>query len=134
MSGGYIADSVGLGSTAVGASATDTPVSKAFIVSAYGGTRGIRLEVQVSAATSAAAITAKLQHAVTKDGTWNDVGGTASVTVPTTAASTFYSIILNACDATDSPLFPLRPNGRVVVTTGAGDSVTVTDVRVIQEM
>lgn len=132
MSGGYIAEQMGLGSTAVAASTTNAPISKVFPISATGGNTGIRIEVLVSTATSAAAITAKLQHAVSQSDpiAWSDV---ASVAVPTTASSTYYSIILNACDATDSPLFPLRPNGRVVVTTGVGDSVTVTDVRVIQE-
>lgn len=133
MSGGYTAEDMAIASsTTVGASQTNSAISKPFVITAYGATKAIRVEVLVSAVTVAVGVTAKLQHAVKRDGdtaTWADVaGGSAALTT-----TGYASIILNACDSTDSPAFPLRPNGRVVVTTGAGDSVTVTEVQVIQE-
>lgn len=133
MNGGYESRKV-LASGApqtVGASATDQPISAEFKISAAGSCR-IRIDLIASALTVGAGVTAKLQHAtfVNADGTatWTDTK-TASLT--TTGLATI-TVLVEV--AGDQGFCPLRPNGRVVLTTGAGSSATISDIRVMQEV
>ncbi len=124
---------LGGASQTVGASATDTPVSAPFNITARSSLEGLRVDLAVSSATATTGITAKLQHSYDGGTTWDDVDATiAKVAVTTTASALRFSIPLNARDSTDSPVFPLRPLGRVVVSSGLSDTVTITDVRVTQ--
>jgi hypothetical protein len=118
----------------VSASTTAT-VSNPFVITSAGATRGLRVDILVDVATAAAGITAKLQHAVTETATnYADVDAVQSrVSITTVASPTWFSILLSAADPDDGPVLPLRPHGRVVVTTGVGDSVTISDIRVTQE-
>lgn len=114
-----------VGGNTVGASATNTVVSKAFPITAGGATHMV-LKIKASAATVAAGITAKLQTAIGDD--WVD-----SKTVAITAAGNFY-IKLNIEVSGDQTYLPLLNKGQIVITTGAGDSVTITEVDVLQDL
>ncbi len=111
--------------TVYGASITNTPITKEYNISA-GGALNCVLKIKVSAATVAVGITAKLQTAIGDD--WVD-----SKTVAVTAAGSFY-IKLQTTLAGDQAFLPLLGKGRVVLTTGAGDSATVTSVELLQEL
>jgi peptidoglycan hydrolase-like protein with peptidoglycan-binding domain len=119
-------------SQAVAASQTNQVVSDVFALTAEGATRGLRIDIHVSAITVAAAITAQLQHAVDADSDFAAPDNSVSKVSLTGATAAWFSIPLSATDADDDALFPLRPIARIVVTTGAGDSVTIDDIRVSQ--
>jgi hypothetical protein len=106
----------------VPASQTNLVVSNDFPITAGGATRGFCLKLKVSAVTVAAAITAKLQTAIGDD--WVD-----SKTVTVTADGSFYIKIL-----ADNTYMPLLNKGRLVITTGAGDTATIDSVEVLQEL
>lgn len=115
----------GNGGTSLGASVSNSPVSKEFPVTA-GGAIHMAIKIVASAATVAAGITAKLQTAIGSD--WVD-----SKTVAVTAAGNFY-IKLNVEVAGDQTFLPLLNKGRIVITSGAGDSVTISEVDVLQDI
>lgn len=112
--------------TVYGATLTDTPISLPYPITA-GGALNCVLKIKTSAATVATGITAKLQTGL--GGDWVD-----SKTVAITAGAGKFYIKLQAPVAGDQAFLPLLGAGRVVVTTGAGDSVTVTSVEVLQEL
>lgn len=114
-----------VGGTPVGASATNTPVSKEFPITA-GGALNMAIKIVASAATVAVGITAKLQTAV--GGDWVD-----SKTVAIVSTAPAY-IKLNVEVTADQTFLPLLNKGRVVITTGAGDSVTISEVDVLQNI
>lgn len=111
----------------VGASAQNTVLGKEFGVS--DGER-IRIDLIASALTVGAGITAKLQVSPGVDSTgakiWVD-SKTAAMTA--TGAST---ITLQPEVTGDQTYLPLPDTARVVVTTGAGSSVTVIHINVLQ--
>lgn len=92
-----------------------------------GGSLNMVIKIKVSAATVAGSITAKLQTAEGDD--WQD-----SKTVALTAPGVFY-IKLQTSVTADQPFLPLLNKGRLVVTTtNAGDSVTISEVALLQEL
>jgi hypothetical protein len=109
----------------VGASATNQAITKSFAVSDQ-DSRTISIDIKYSTATVATGITAKLQSSFDNGTTWID-----SATVAITAGSnTYKSIVLDIAKAADQTYLPLRPLARVVVSSGAGDSATITSVMV----
>lgn len=110
----------------IAASQTNQVISKEFPISA-GGSKNIVIKIKVSAATVAAAITAKLQTAL--NGDWVD-----SKTVSITAGANDFYIKLNVQTAGDQTYLPLLNKGRLVITTGAGDSATLGAISVLQEL
>lgn len=113
---------------AVAESLTNQVVSQIFPIS-YMGSKNIRVKVKVSAITVAAAIDFKLQHiddAVS--GTWLSQSKSA---VSLTATGDKY-LTFNVEVAGDQADLPLMPHGRIVVTTGAGDSVSISSIKVMQ--
>lgn len=109
----------------VGASATNTVVSKEWPVTA-GGALYCAIKITVSAVTVGTAITAKLQTAIGSD--WVD-----SKTATISGNGSVY-IKLQTTDTDDQDFLPLLNKGRVVITTGSGDTVTVSAVNVLQEL
>jgi hypothetical protein len=106
----------------VGASQTNVAISDTFGLSALDGEQ-LSIDIIHTAATVAAAITVKLQTSPNGGVTWID-----SKTASTTNSSTRTSIEIVAARAADQTFLPLRSLARVVVTTGAGDSLPVTGV------
>jgi hypothetical protein len=109
----------------VGASATNTPISSTFTITA-GGSTSMVLAISASAVTAGAGITAKLR---TRIGPQVAVD---SKTVAITANGIVY-IKLNVSIAADQTYLPLLSIGELVVTTGAGSAVTIDAAWVIQE-
>lgn len=112
-------------SLAYGASLTNQPVTKEYRISA-GGALNCVLKVVASSTTVSTGITAKLQTALGSD--WVD-----AKTVTISGNGAFY-IKLQAAVAGDQAYLPLLNRGRVVLTTGAGDAVTIDSVDVLQEL
>lgn len=126
MSNGYSASDVTLApGSVVGASATNTAITREYPITA-GGSIHHAIVIDVTAVTVSTAITAKLQTAV--GNTWQD-----SKTVSISATGRFY-IKLNAETSGDQTYLPLLGKGRVVLTTGSGDTATITAVNVLQEL
>lgn len=109
----------------IGASATNTAVTKEYPITAGGSIHHV-IAIDVTTVTVAAGITAKLQTAI--NDIWVD-SKTAAITV----AGRVY-IKLNVEVAGDQTYLPLLNKGRVVISTGAGDAVTVTAVNILQEL
>lgn len=114
------------GAQVIGASATNTPITCEFPITAGGATTGFVVKAVFSGVTVAAGITAKLQTAIGSD--WVD-----SKTVAVSATGNFYIKLLPTV-AGDQTFLPLLNKGRVVLTTGAGDTAAVTSVEVLQEL
>lgn len=116
-------------SQAVTASQTAKVVSNVFRITAQDSLNFL-CRVKAASTTVAAAITAKLQESW--DGTnWEAVGNRAQVSI--TADGTF-EISLVATDTSDAAQLPLWPQARVVIDTGAGDAVTITEVWVTKRL
>lgn len=123
---GYSPENYKLGNIGVvGAAQTDLAITKEFPITAW-GSRYLVVAVKCSAVTVAVAITAKLQTGV--DGNFFD-----SKPVSVTADGTFFIKFLPE-RAVDQTYLPLLSRGRVVITTGAGDTATIDTVNVIQEL
>lgn len=109
----------------VGASATNTPISLVFPISA-GGAR--MMAVSVTTSTTVGTVTAKLQTAMY--GTeWED---RKTVTLTAGAGDVFYITLLDTL-AGDQTFLPLFDKCQVVVTTAAASSVIVSKVYELQE-
>lgn len=108
----------------LGASETDTPVSRTFALSASAATEALVMAVTVSDVTVTTAITLKLQTTLSEIGWVN--AKTASIT-----ADGVVMLTLHAEKAGDQTYFPLLNNARLVISTGAGDAVTVDKVEVL---
>lgn len=119
---GWAPKSVGI-VQAVTANQTNLAISREFPITAS-GSRNLVVAIKTSATTVAAAITAKLQTAV--NGTYQD-----SKTVSVTGNGYFF-IKLNVEVAGDQTYLPLLNSGKVVITTGAGDAVTIDSVDILQ--
>lgn len=107
---------------------TDSPISlEGWPITAGGATTGFVAKVKVSGVTIVGGITAKLQTAIGDD--WQD-----SKTVSVTATGIFYIKLLPTV-AGDQAFLPLLNKGRIVVTTtNAGDTFTVDEVQILQEL
>lgn len=127
MANGWSADSLlsSANPVTVGASQTNSPLSKEYAVTASGALHHV-VAIDVSAATVTTGITAKLQSAI--GSTWQD-----AKTVAITTTGRVY-IKLNIEVSGDQTYLPLLNKARVVVSTGSGDSVTVSAVWVLQEL
>lgn len=125
MPNGYAPQEIGITSKVVGASLTNEPISREFHVTAN-GSLNLVVKLKVAAVTVGAGITAKLQTAI--DGDWVD-----AKTVAVTATGDFY-IKLQAAVAGDQAFLPLLSAGRLVLTTGAGSTATVTSVNVLEDL
>jgi hypothetical protein len=98
-----------------------------------GGAKNLRVDLQVSGVTVVGSITAKLQMATTDADTYADLAG-ANASVAITADG-YFSLRQNIEVAADQPNMPLKKMVRVViVTTNAGDEVTVDHAYVLQEL
>lgn len=129
MSKRHIAEEMVLSpNIAVGASATNTVVSQVFRIW-DSGRRNLRIKVTAASGTYATGITAKLQHSSGLSDTF--ITTTKSVTI--SANGDFY-LTLNVEVAGDQAEMPLMPLGRVAITTGAGDAVTITSCKIMQGM
>jgi len=131
---GYIPQDVLLNKTAqvVGASATDQVVSKEFRISANGA-KFLVVDLVVSAITVSAGIDFELQTTAGVDHLGNEkwiATGKAAVALTAVGMKT---LSFNNGLAADAAFLPLRPKARVVVTSGAGDTVTVANVFISQE-
>lgn len=111
------------GIAAIGASQTDSPISKKFPITA-GGSKNLVICITVGAASGT--VTAKLRSSL-GSGTPVD-----SKTVSITGAGDFF-IKLNSDLLADQTYLPLLSLGDVVVTTGGASSVTVTSVQTLME-
>lgn len=103
-----------------------TAISEPFNITGRGRER-CRFSVQVSAATVAVAITITLQHSPDGGTTW-----VSTKTASMSSGAGFTHITLNPEVAADQSHLPLLPLARLCITTGAGDSCTLTAVRVYQ--
>lgn len=111
--------------TVVGASATDSPISKTFTITS-GGSTSMVVAVKASGVTVGAGITAKLR---------TGIGNNTAVDSKTVSitANGIALIKLNINIAADQTHLPLLSIGEVVLTTGAGSAATIDAVWVIQE-
>ena len=128
MPNGYSPEKVGTkqAGTTVGASETETVVSKTFGFTA-GGSLNCRIDFDTDNTTVAVGITAKVQHS--SDGT--TFSDTKSVAV---SGDGEFSITFNVQVAADQQYLPLKKQGRLVITTGVGDTVDITEIRLQQEL
>jgi len=117
-------------SVAVGASETETPISKDTGLTAGGAVDGFRIMFKVSSVTVTSGITAKLQMR-TLDA-WTDMAG-ANASVAITADGE-YTLKQLALISADQPNFPVSKQVQVVCTTGAGDAVTFDKMVLLQEI
>lgn len=111
----------------VGASQTDAviSISDGYAITANGALNCV-VKVKLSSVTVGTAITAKLQTAIGSD--WVD-SKTASV-----SGNGAVYIKLQTAASGDQTYLPLLNKGRVVLTTGSGDTATVDSVEVLQEL
>lgn len=132
MSNGYTSKNEQLrgASVVIGASATDTVVSNVFRLSQMDSLNFLCI-VKAASVTSTTGITAKLQHSHDGGTTWADVGNRAQATI---AANGNATISIVATDSSDAAQLPLWTLGRVVVSTGADDAVTITEVWVAKRL
>jgi len=113
----------------VAASQTNSAISDVVQISSY-NSGALVVELTISAITVAAAVTAKIQHSM--DGTnFVDVGTPGNLALTTTGRAV---IDLWGPLAADAAVLPIRPYMRVVVTTGAGDSVTFSAIKYAQSL
>lgn len=104
----------------VGESKTDAPLSGPNPIQ-ISDPLNVIVDIVVSAIVVAVGVTAKLQTQA-GDGAWQD---SKTLALTTTGTKT---IKITQADADDAAYLPIRPKMRVVVTTGAGDAVTVDSV------
>jgi len=107
----------------VGASETNLAISENFSITA-GGSKHLVVSIECSGVTVAVGITAKLQSATNAGSSFED-----AKTVAITGNDTFY---IKFDKDVDTDL--LLSVGRVVITTGAGDAVTIDALNIIQEL
>lgn len=122
---GWSTKEVSIAGKIIGASETNTAVTREFPITA-GGALHLVVAIDVTATTVAAGITAKLQTAI--DGIYQD-----AKTVAISGNGRFY-IKLNAEVAGDQGFLPLLNGGRIVVSSGAGDTTTISAVNILQEL
>jgi len=130
MANGYSPKDIINEPVTLGASETETVVSKDTGLSAGGALRGFRIMMDVSSVTASTGITAKIQQR-TLDA-WTDLAGAnASVSITTDGE---YVLKQLALISADQPNFPLSKQLRVVCTTGSGDAVTFDRMVILQEL
>lgn len=110
-----------LGSITVGASQTDVEIGPAFAIRGDLITAFL-VDIESSAFTLGAGITVKLQVRSSNLQAWADSKTASATAVGTTTIKLLDTI------AGDQTFLPLKPQARVVVTTGAGSSITVSNI------
>lgn len=108
----------------VGASASNTPISIEFPLQASPALLGMVVIITAAGVTLTTGITAKLQTRVSNL-SWVD-----SKTVSIAADGTVYLKLLSEASA-DQTYFPLLNQARLVISTGTGDAVTISQVQVL---
>lgn len=101
----------------IGANETDVVVSDIQLISCDDSLTST-FTIEASSVTSASGITLQLQESHRKDATYVDVSG-ASVAITGNGS---FDIVFNEVDGANRAL---KPFIRMVITTGAGDAVTV---------
>ena len=111
----------------LGAAVTAQPVTKEFRIS-HAGSLNLLIGIKCSSVTAGAGISAKLQSSFygQAQADWID-GNSVSIT-----GNGWFYIRMNVQASGDQSKMPLADAGRVVVTTGAGSVVTVSEVLVLQ--
>jgi hypothetical protein len=113
------------GQFTIAASQTKTPVSE--VMRLCHATGPLVIEVDVEDTTVAAAVTLYFQDSF--DGvTWTDKKSTTVADGFSDVKTQTYFVEL----AGDQTHYPMKPMGRVVVTTGAGDEIVINSVRYSQ--
>lgn len=132
MSGGWTGQNVLLGNTnqAIAGIVTAQVISKEFAITHGGATEAFRIDLTCSAAAVTGSITVALQTKV--NGSWV----TNSYFVDTVANGETSSLItMHNSVLADAAELPLTDRGRIVVTTThADDEITVTALKVYQEL
>lgn len=112
------------------ASSTDRQVSRVFPISAL-DSECITIDILYRDAVVTNAITAKLQSCPNfREGSSDNMWITHDTVAITGAVDTLTlkTIDLNIAISGDQSKLPIRPNARVVVTTGVGDTVTLESI------
>lgn len=120
------------GGLTVGAEETNTAISEVVALEPSAWRDGFRVSVKVGAATEAAGIDFRVQHTPDLDATsptWTDVDGTNAKLDPDGTDNKWYSIPISPWNPELDEEWPLHRHIRVVCTTGAGDSIVITSVR-----
>lgn len=110
----------------VGASATNSPVSKEYRVTFSGSIYHV-IAAKFSSVTVGTGITAKLQTSPDGGTTWVD----SKTVAVTTNGYAYIKLAINI--AGDQTYLPLLNVARIVLTTGAGDTATVDAIYSYQE-
>lgn len=111
-------------SQSIGASVTNQVISvPSFRISNFLQDNFI-VKILVASSTVAVGITAKLQTRMSVDAGWED---SKTVAITTGASNSLFTIKLLSTVAGDQTYLPLAPEGRLVITTGAGDSCVITN-------
>ena len=109
----------------VGASETDTVISNLISLSDEDSTA---FNVDITTSGTYVTVVAKLQDRASNSADWVD---NKTVTITGAGTDTISLLPDNGTDTSgDRAFLPLRPQVQVVISTGAGAAVTVTDVRV----
>lgn len=115
------------GAVTLGASETDTAVTKVFKLSGE-DSKFLLIRLDTSSVTVTNAVTANLQHSWDGGTTWEDLGSGSQVSI---AGNASYQIEHDYAASNTSLAWPLA---RVVVTTGVGDAATVDAVYVSRRL
>lgn len=111
---------------AIGASATDSVISKEFNITPA-DSLNFTARIKCSSVTAATGITIKLQESANGGTTWEDVGNRAQVSV---SGNGWVEIAIVNTDSSDAAQLPLLNRLRLTITTGAGDAATIDSVLV----
>jgi hypothetical protein len=130
---GYAPVEVILGNSAnvVGASATTQVVSKDFRINPEGSLH-LRIDMELSAVTisTGTALILQTTSGLNAAGSAEDWVNAKSTSVITNGlVSQTYLVEVSA----DQTYLPLRCKGRIVCTSGSGDTVTINSIRIMQE-
>lgn len=126
MANGYSLRDVLLNGSSVtlGASETDTVVSNTFSLSAADSLE-FKVRIKTSSTTVTTAITANLQHQWEESEGFADVGNQAQVSI---TGDGWFEFKMSVHNSTDEAQLPIAPLGRVVVSSGTSDAVTIDKV------
>lgn len=100
---------------AIGASETDTPVTRHFQIT-HEDSKHLLVRVEASSTTVSTGITAKIQHSFDGGTSWID-GKTVAI-----SGDGDFGIEVNVSDGSDALMWPL---GRIVVSSGSGDAADI---------
>lgn len=122
---GYPTSAGAVPSIDVGANASGQVLTGTFRVGIDQAAKGLVVGILVSTSTVGTGMTAKLQHRISRDAAWLD---SKTVAITTGASNTMFYIKLLDTVAGDQAYMPIMPECQVVVSSGAGDSATITGI------